>query len=91
MLLRDGELIAAVEEERFRQVKHWVGVPRESIRTCLKMAGVIPQAVAHVAISRNPRAHLLRKALFTLCRPPKPGLVWHRKKNSKHRVHQLSG
>jgi Carbamoyltransferase N-terminus len=35
-LLRDGELIAAVEEERFRQVKHWAGFPRESIRMCLK-------------------------------------------------------
>ena len=28
-LLRDGELVAAVEEERFRRVKHWAGFPRE--------------------------------------------------------------
>jgi carbamoyltransferase len=25
VLLRDGELDAAVEEERFRRVKHWAG------------------------------------------------------------------
>jgi len=29
VLLRDGELVAAVEEERFRRVKHWAGFPRE--------------------------------------------------------------
>jgi carbamoyltransferase len=35
VLLRDGELVAAVEEERFRRVKHWAGFPRESIRIYL--------------------------------------------------------
>ena len=40
VLLRDGELVAAVEEERFRRVKHWAGFPSESIRTCLAIAGV---------------------------------------------------
>jgi predicted NodU family carbamoyl transferase len=43
ILLRDGELVAAVEEERFRRVKHWAGFPRESIRACLDMAGVMPK------------------------------------------------
>lgn len=40
VLLRDGELVAAVEEERFRRVKHWAGFPHEAIRVCLDMAGV---------------------------------------------------
>src|SRR5439155_722913 len=39
-LLRDGELIAAVEEERFRRIKHWAGFPREAIRTCLELAKI---------------------------------------------------
>ena len=26
-LIRDGELLAAVEEERFRRIKHWAGLP----------------------------------------------------------------
>ena len=39
-LVRDGELVAAVEEERFRRVKHWAGFPHEAIRSCLAMAGV---------------------------------------------------
>lgn len=35
VLLRDGELIVAVEEERFRRVKHWAGFPSETIGKCL--------------------------------------------------------
>lgn len=40
VLLREGQLVAAIEEERFRRVKHWAGFPREAIRACLDMAGV---------------------------------------------------
>jgi carbamoyltransferase len=82
VVLRDGQLVAAVEEERFRRVKHWAGFPRESIRTCLELAGVAPSAVDHIAISRDPKANLLRKALFTLRQRPSPGLVWDRLRNS---------
>jgi hypothetical protein len=81
VLLRDGELVAAVEEERFRRVKHWAEFPRVSIRTCLKIAGVTAMAVTP-AISRDQRANLLRKALFTLRKRPSPKLVWDRAKNS---------
>ena len=28
-LVKDGELVAAVEEERFRRIKHWGGFPSE--------------------------------------------------------------
>jgi carbamoyltransferase len=33
-LVVDGKLVAAVEEERFRRIKHWAGFPSESIRYC---------------------------------------------------------
>jgi carbamoyltransferase len=82
VLLRDGELVAAVEEERFRRVKHWAGFPHQAIRVCLDMAGVAPREVDHFAISRNPRAHLWRKALFTLRSRPSLELVRDRVKNS---------
>ena len=52
-------LVAAVEEERFRRMKHWAGFPREAIRACLDIAGVTPQEVDHFAISRDPRAQLV--------------------------------
>ena len=34
-LLKNGVLIAAAEEERFRRIKHWAGFPSESIQWCL--------------------------------------------------------
>jgi carbamoyltransferase len=66
-LLADGSLISAVEEERFNRVKHWAGFPALAIGACLK--GTDPQELAHVAISRDPRAQLWRKLLRVATRP----------------------
>jgi carbamoyltransferase len=81
VLVRDGELVAAAEEERFRRIKHVAGFPAEAIRTCLAMAGLTGRDVDHVAVSRNPKAHLLRKALFALRHRPGTGLVRDRAAN----------
>lgn len=66
VLLRDGELVAALEEERFRRIKHWAGFPSQAVARCLEIAGISGDEVDHVAISRNPRANLLRKAAFAV-------------------------
>jgi carbamoyltransferase len=63
-LLRDGQLVTAIEEERLNRVKHWAGLPLASARACLD--GAPPD---HIAISRNPRAHLGRKLLRAAVRP----------------------
>jgi carbamoyltransferase len=81
VLVRDGELVAAVEEERFRRIKHVAGFPREAIRACLDMAGVKPQEIDHVAVSRNPRANLFGKAWFALRSRPGGGLIKDRATN----------
>ena len=74
-LVIDGQLVAAVEEERFNRIKHWAGFPAESIRYCLAAGGVRPQDIDHVAASFNPRANLGRKILFTLRYRPSVGSV----------------
>ena len=38
-ILRDGQLIAAAEEERFSRVKHDSGFPKLAIDFCLKSGG----------------------------------------------------
>ncbi|MFO7301368.1 MAG: carbamoyltransferase C-terminal domain-containing protein [Acidobacteriota bacterium] len=81
VLIRDGVLVAAVEEERFRRIKHVAGFPHEAIRACLRMAGISGREVRHVAVSRRPRAHLLRKALYTLRRRPDARLLKDRAAN----------
>jgi carbamoyltransferase len=83
VLLRDGEVVAAVEEERFRRVKHWAGFPTHAIQACLKMEGIEGSAVAHVAVSRDPRAHAGRKLAFMLRRLPSPRLVLDRVRNAR--------
>jgi len=57
-LLIDGQLVAAVEEERFTRVKHDTAFPHEAIRYCLETAGMRPHDVDHMALSRDPFANL---------------------------------
>ena len=66
----DGKLIAAVEEERFRRIKHWAGFPSLSIEYCLKEAGVSLSDVSHVAINSDPSAHMGQKVAFALKKRP---------------------
>jgi len=79
-IVRDGQLVAAVEEERYRRIKHYAGVPREAMRACLDLAGLTPADVDRFAVSRDPRAHLWRKALFLLRHRPS-GTVGARARN----------
>jgi carbamoyltransferase len=81
-ILRNGELLAAVEEERFKRIKHWAGFPTESIKYCLREAGVGIEEIDQVALNRNPRANLLRKIWFTLRRRPTLALIKDRAKNA---------
>jgi carbamoyltransferase len=70
-IIRDGELLAAVEEERFNRIKHCAGFPAEAVRYCLQVAGVGIEDVAHIGVSRDPSAHLHKKILFAAGRAAK--------------------
>jgi carbamoyltransferase len=66
----DGRFVAGVEEERFRRVKHWAGFPEQAIRFCLEeMSGGDLGGVTALAVARQPRAYLARKALLVLSHP----------------------
>jgi carbamoyltransferase len=65
----DGRFVAGVEEERFRRVKHWAGFPEQALRFCLDEAGGDLRGIGALAVSRQPRAYLLRKALLALTHP----------------------
>lgn len=68
-IFKDGELIAAIEEERFRRVKHWAGFPSMAISFCLKEAGISLSQLDHIAIGRDPYAKLGKKIMFLLKNP----------------------
>jgi carbamoyltransferase len=67
-ITKNGELLAAVEEERFNRRKHCAGFPVESVRYCLEVAKVPLDKIDHIGISRDPSAHLHKKVLFSLKR-----------------------
>jgi carbamoyltransferase len=48
-LIKDGEIIAFVEEERLNRKKHYGGFPVQSIQFCLDQAGITLGDVDHVA------------------------------------------
>jgi len=77
-ILRDGVLLAAAEEERFRRVKHWAGFPERAIRYCLAEAGCGLGDVAHIGINRDPKANLSRKILYSVSQRPDLGFILDR-------------
>ena len=85
-LIKDGVIVAAVEEERFRRIKHWAGFPSESIRWCLADAGIGLAEVAHVAINQDSKANLGRKLSYMLTSRPDLGLVLDRIRNKRERA-----
>jgi carbamoyltransferase len=80
-ILRDGQLLAAAEEERFRRIKHWAGLPTEAIKFCLNEAGAKFSDVEHIAINRKPGVNNFRRLLFVLKNRPDFGLMLNRIRN----------
>ena len=68
-IFKDGKMIAATEEERFRRQKHWAGFPSMAVQFCLKEAGISLSQVDHIAIGRDPSAKMNKKLLFLLKNP----------------------
>ncbi|MBF0587574.1 MAG: carbamoyltransferase [Magnetococcales bacterium] len=85
-LVVDGQLVAAVEEERFRRVKHWAGFPSRAIASCLDQAGLSLADITDVAVNNDPKAHVLRKVGFVVKQRPDLKLLWERIQNRKART-----
>src|SRR5215470_622331 len=68
-ILVDGSLVAAAEEERFNRIKHAAGFPIKAVRYCLEAAGIKPCEINHIAVARDPRARIWRKALYAARMP----------------------
>ncbi|MDR4485387.1 MAG: carbamoyltransferase C-terminal domain-containing protein [Nitrospirales bacterium] len=85
-LVRDGQLVAAAEEERFRRIKHCAGFPTESIRYCLQEAGIGMEGIEHVAINTNPKANFFKKVMYTVANQPDWRFVLDRIKNKRERI-----
>ena len=84
--MRDGKLIAAAEEERFRRIKHWAGFPSHAIAYCLREANVQLSDVEHIAFNQDSRANLMRKIGYFLANRPNIDFVFHKIRNRRARA-----
>jgi carbamoyltransferase len=53
-LLRDGEIVAAAQEERFTRKKHYAGFPKESVRYCVREGGISLEDLHYIAFYDKP-------------------------------------
>lgn len=53
-LVRDGEIIAAAQEERFTRKKHDPGFPHKAIEYCLREGGITLNDVQHLVFYDKP-------------------------------------
>jgi carbamoyltransferase len=53
-LVRDGNIIAAAQEERFTRKKHYAGFPTEAIRYCLRAGGISVTDLRYIVFYDKP-------------------------------------
>jgi carbamoyltransferase len=85
-LFRDGVLIAAAEEERFRRTKHWAGFPTQSISYCLQQADIKLGDVDHIAVNQDSRANIVGKLQYLMMQRPSVSLIINRLRNRQARA-----
>lgn len=64
-ILKDNEIIFAIEEERLNRIKNWSGFPAKSIRYCLEYAKVDLSELKCIAINRDSKSNLKQKVFFS--------------------------
>ncbi len=53
-LLKDGEIVAAAQEERFTRKKHDANFPSNAIRYCMKKANIVSEQIENVVFYEKP-------------------------------------
>lgn len=63
-IIKDNQLIFAIEEEKLIREKHWSGFPAKSILAAINECKIDPNEITDVAINVDPKANFLRKASY---------------------------
>ncbi|MBO6777249.1 MAG: carbamoyltransferase [Marinibacterium sp.] len=53
-IVKDGEIVAAVQEERFTRIKHDAGFPHHAVRYCMKEANINAEQLDNVVFYEKP-------------------------------------
>ncbi|AMO93247.1 carbamoyltransferase family protein [Collimonas fungivorans] len=65
-IVSNGVLEIAIEEERLTGEKHSQRFPEQAIHRCMKVTGLVPDDINHIAVSFNPQKNILEKALYAV-------------------------
>ena len=65
-LFIDNNLKFAIEEERINRVKHWAGIPFDSISLCLNENNLNFNDVSNITVNTNPKSNFNQKIIFFL-------------------------
>ena len=65
-IIRDGEMLGLVEEERFLRKKHIGDFPKHSIKWCCDVAGIQPSQLDHVVFYWDPKLALWQRVWHVL-------------------------
>ena len=65
-LIKDGKLLVAIEEERINRIKHWAGLPINSIKECLKNSKINVDEITDISINTNPLSNINYKLFYFL-------------------------
>lgn len=60
----DGQLLCAMEEERFTRQKHTQSFPINAIEHCLLKSGITLRQIDHIAVSINPSLNVAEKLSY---------------------------
>ena len=77
-LVRDGQLVAAAEEERFNRQKHYSDFPELAVEYCLKEAGITIDQVDYIGFYEKPIAKFDRILETILAQWPRSFQAWHK-------------
>lgn len=98
VLLRDGAIVLAVEEERVSRVKHHFGMPVGAIGLCLEAAGAAIGDVEHAALYMDPAlwlrsygAHFLRRLPGSLAFAGRRPALWRSFLGVERRFREATG
>ena len=53
-IIKDGDIVAAMQEERFTRKKHDQGFPKNAVKACLELAGISVKDLEYVAFYDKP-------------------------------------
>lgn len=75
-LVKDGQLVAAAEEERFNRKKHYSDFPTLAVQYCLKEAGITIDDVDYIGFYEKPLVKFQRILETILAQWPRTYMSW---------------